>query len=388
MIRTGSISGRFSEEELENAIIELFVQQGYVHLDGEQVSRSSDDVLLKEDLESFLLTRYSDKHLTSVELQQIIQQIDLISPTPLYEANRKAFSLVTEGFIFSREDPTQLGLHIDFIDFENPQNNIFRVVSQLSIQGEKLRRPDVLIYINGLPVAIFEFKSAIEEGTTIYDAWEQITVRYTRDISRLLRYSFLAVISDGANTRMGSIFTPYQYFYSWNKINEEEKTQNGISALLTMIKGAFSKDRLLAILRDFVFYPDPNAVQQSAIVARYPQFFAANKMLQNIKEHMRPGGDGKGGTYFGATGSGKTYTMMFLTRMLALRDPDAFRNPTVLILVDREDLDSQVAELFVTASQFLHEKDVRSIESRKDLEQTLKDKPSGGVYITTIQKFC
>lgn len=154
-----------------------------------------------------------------------------------------------------------------------------------------------------------------------------------------------------------------------------------------MIEGAFAPERILRVLRDFIFYPD-DSKKNEAIVCRYPQFFAANKMLVNIKEHMRPEGDGKGGTYFGATGCGKTYTMLFLSRLIVQRDNETFNNPTIIILADREDLDTQTSELFVTATKYLHESDVRSIESRKDMEQTLKDRPSGGVYITTIQKFC
>ena len=143
----------------------------------------------------------------------------------------------------------------------------------------------------------------------------------------------------------------------------------------------------MAILRDFIFYPD-NSEKSEAIVCRYPQYFGAIKMLANIKRHLRPDGDGKGGTYCGATGCGKTYTMLFLSRLIAQRDNEVFHNPTIIILTDREDLDTQTSELFVTATKYLHESDVRSIESREDLERTLKNRPSGGVYITTIQKFC
>ncbi len=117
-------------------------------------------------------------------------------------------------------------------------------------------------------------------------------------------------------------------------------------------------------------------------------FFGARKMLDSILEHLRPEGDGKGGTYFGATGCGKTYTMLFLSRLIAQRGNEIFNNPTIIIPTDREDLDTQTSEFFVTATKYLHEEDVRSIESQDDMEQTLKNRPSGGVYITTIQKFC
>lgn len=377
--------GKFTEAELEKAIIELFKQQGYVYICGENMHRQYEDILLEDDLCSFLLTRYSD--LSEGELQKIINKILLIQSTPLYTGNKETFWLVNEGFDFQRDDITKIALHVDYIDYDHPEKNIFKVVNQYSVQGERLRRPDLLIFINGIPITICEFKSAINEDTTVFDAWEQITKRYTRDIPKLMKYCFLSVISDGANTKLGSIFTPYEYYYSWNKANETDTVANGISSLKTMIEGAFAPDRILAVLRDFVFYPD-DSQKNEAIVCRYPQYFAANKMLANIKEHMRPVGDGKGGTYFGATGCGKTYTMLFLARLIALRDNEAFNNPTIIILADREDLDTQTSELFVTATKYLHESDVRSIESRVDMEKTLRDRPSGGVYITTIQKFC
>lgn len=379
--------GKFTEAELEQAIIELFTAQGYTYVHGENIHRQYEDILLLDDLRSFLTARCAAENLSDVEIQKIINKLNLINATPLYIGNREAFWLVNEGFDLIRDDISKIALHVDYIDFDHPENNIFKVVNQYSVQGEHLRRPDLLVFINGIPIAICEFKTTIEEDTTIYDAWEQITIRYCRDIPKLMRYCFLSVISDGANTRMGSIFTPYQYYYSWNKANDTDKASNGISSLFTMIKGAFAKNRVLSLLRDFVFYPDDSA-ENEAIVCRYPQFFGAQRMLDSIRQHLRPEGDGKGGTYFGATGCGKTYTMLFLSRLIAQRDNEAFNNPTIIILTDREDLDTQTSELFVTATKYLHEEDVRSIESRDDMEKTLKGRPSGGVYITTIQKFC
>ena len=379
--------GKFTEAELEQAIIELFTVQGYTYVHGGNIHRQYEDILLLDDLRSFLTARYATENLSDVEIQKIINKLNLINATPLYIGNREAFWLVNEGVDLIRDDISKVALHVDYIDFDHPENNIFKVVNQYSVQGEHLRRPDLLVFINGIPVAICEFKTAIEEDTTIYDAWEQITIRYCRDIPKLMRYCFLSVISDGANTRMGSIFTPYQYYYSWNKANDTDRVSNGISSLFTMMKGAFAKNRILSLLRDFVFYPDDSA-ENEAIVCRYPQFFGAQRMLDSIRQHLRPEGDGKGGTYFGATGCGKTYTMLFLSRLIAQRDNEAFNNPTIIILTDREDLDTQTSELFVTATKYLHEEDVRSIESRDDMEKTLKNRPSGGIYITTIQKFC
>lgn len=375
---------KFTESQLEEAIIELFRTNGYDYANGETLHRKYDEVLLENDMKNFLSRRYQD--VTSLELEKIINKIKYVPNTPLYMGNREAFYLVNEGFNLIRDDADKEPIHIEYIDFENPENNIFKVVNQFTVQDVRERRPDTLLFVNGIPVAIFEFKTAIRETTTIYDAWKQITIRYNRDIPSLMKYAFLSVVSDGANTKLGSIFTPYEYYYSWNKANEDEKVANGISALLTMIHGAFSKERLISILRDFVYYPDSDQ-KETAIVTRYPQFFAAKKMLENIKEHLRPAGDGKGGTYFGATGSGKTNTMLFLSRLLGTHYRDIFQSPTVIILVDREDLSDQTSKLFESSKRYLKTENVKTIGSRAELKQELSMNKSGGVYITTIQKF-
>ena len=373
---------KFTESELEKSIIEFFQENGYEYLDGESIHRKYDEILLEDDLRKYLRRRYQS--VSPTEMEKIINKIKYVKNKPLYFGNRKTFLLINEGFDLVR-DNNKNALHIDYIDFENPKNNIFKVVNQYTVQDIRERRPDMLIFINGIPVAIFEYKSAIRETTTIYDAWKQINIRYNRDIPALMKYAFMSVISDGANTKLGSIFTPYEYYYAWNKVNEEEKVSNGISSLITMIHGAFSKERLIAILRDFIYYPD-SSDKELAVITRYPQFFAANKMLENIKNHLKPEGDGKGGTYFGATGSGKTNTMLFLSRMLGTHYRDTFKSPTIIILVDREDLNIQTSSLFEQSKRYL-KNDVKTIESRGELKKELTITNSGGVFITTIQKF-
>lgn len=381
--------GNFTEYDLENAIIQLFHEgEHYDYVHGDDIHRKLEDVIIIDDLKKYILSKYASYDLTPTEVNIIINKvIDVGSSSSLYSKSKETYYLVTEGFDLARENTTEVALHIDFIDFDMPKNNIFKVVNQFSVKGLSVRRPDLLIFINGIPICICEFKTAVKEDTTIYDAWKQVTVRYTRDIENLMKYCFLAVISDGANNRLGSIFTPYEFFYSWNKANDEEKVSNGISSLLSLIKGAFAKDRILAILRDFIYYPEIEEKEQE-IVCRYPQFFAANKMVENIKKHLKPFGDGKGGTYFGATGCGKTYTMLFLSKLLMQRYSSIFHNPTIIIITDREDLNNQARDVFAGAKRYLHDNDIRAFESRKDLRDTLLLKESGGVYITTIQKFC
>ena len=272
------LKDKFTEEELEQAIISLLEDQGYIYTSGENLHRKYEDVLLEDDLISYIEKRYSKENMTDLEKKTIINKLKNISSYPLYSGNKEAFLLVNEGFNLEREDKSKLALHVSYIDFDYPDNNTFRVVNQFTVKDKEHRRPDLLIFINGIPVAIFEFKTAIKEETTIHDAWEQIHKRYKRDIPSLLKYTFLSVISDGSNTRLGSIFTPYKFYYAWNKINDQETARDGISSLLTMLRGAFSKVRILSILRDFIFYPDDS--KEKVIVCRYPQFLQLLRCLK------------------------------------------------------------------------------------------------------------
>lgn len=375
----------FNEHALEMSIMELFKDEGYIHLNGSQIHRERTEVLLQEDLKQYLYNRYAKDGITPSEVDGILLMLRNISGT-LYEANKAFYKLLCDGFILNREDRTQKDIYIELIDFDTPENNIFKAVNQFEIEGinNQLRIPDGIVFVNGIPVVVLEFKSAVKENTTIMDAYKQLTVRYRRDIPEIFKYNAFIVISDGANNKYGSFFSPYDFFYAWRKINSEDKELDGISSLVTMVKGLFRKDRLLAVMKDFVYFPD-SSDKDIKIVCRYPQFFAANKLFENVKAHMRPDGDGKGGTYFGATGCGKSYTMLFLTRML-MKSPH-FHSPTILIITDRTDLDDQLSKQFIASKKYIGDETVVSIESRDKLREELQGRESGGVYLTTIQKF-
>ena len=306
----------FNEHSLEMSIMDLFQDEGYVYLNGEQIHRERSEVLLIDDLRKYLLNRYASEGLTPSEVDSIILRLRSISGT-IYEANKAVCKMVCDGFIFNREDHTKKDLYIELIDFDEPEKNVFKIVNQFEIEGinNQLRIPDGIVFINGIPVVVLEFKSAVKENTTIMDAYTQLTVRYRRDIPELFKYNAFVVISDGANNKYGSFFSPYDFFYAWRKIEADDKELDGINSLVTMVSGLFRKERLLAVIKDFVYFPD-SSDKDLKIVCRYPQYFAAVKLFKNIKAHLRPEGDGKGGTYFGATGCGKSYTMLFLTRML------------------------------------------------------------------------
>ena len=375
----------FNEHALEMSIMQLFKDEGYTYVSGDQIHRERTEVLLIDDLKQYLYNRYAKDGITPSEVDGIILSLRNISGT-IYEANKAVYKLISDGFIFNREDRTQKDIFIELIDFENADNNIFKVVNQFEIDGinNQRRIPDGIVFVNGIPVVVLEFKSAVKENTTIMDAYTQLTVRYRRDIPEIFKYNAFIVISDGANNKYGSFFSPYDFFYAWRKVEDGDVELDGINSLVTMIQGLFRKDRLLAVIKDFIYFPD-SSDKDLKIVCRYPQFFAANKLFNNIKEHIRPAGDGKGGTYFGATGCGKSYTMMFLTRMLM--KSKFFRSPTIIIITDRTDLDDQLSKQFVSSKKYIGDETVVSIDSREKLRQELQGRESGGVYLTTIQKF-
>ena len=376
----------FNEHALEMSIMELFQQEGYIYTNGEEINKEASDVILREDLRAYLRNRYAKDGITELEVESVIVKLTAANGFMLYDKNVNTYRLMTEGFSLKREDKKQPDLFIEPIDFENERKNTFRIVNQLEIQGDVKRIPDGIVYVNGLPVVVLEFKSAVKEDTTIMDAYRQLTVRYRRDIPELFKYNAFVVISDGVNNKYGSLFTPYEFFYSWRKVNSEDKPDDGINSLMTMVKGMFGKKRLLSILKDFVYMPD-SSKKESKMICRYPQFFATHILFNNILKHSRQheGGDGKGGTYFGATGCGKSLTMLFLTRML-MRSK-AFASPTIVLITDRTDLDVQLSEQFVQAKTFIGDECVIEVESREKLREYLKIKNSGGVFLTTIQKF-
>lgn len=375
----------FNEHALEMSIMELLKDEEYTYLNGNQIHRDRTEVLLVDDLKQYLYSRYASDGITPSEENSIILMLRNI-PGTIYEANKAVYKMICDGFIFNREDITQKDLYIELIDFDTPENNIFKVVNQFEIEGvnNQIRIPDSIVFVNGIPVVVLEFKSAVKENTTIMDAYKQLTVRYRRDIPELFKYNAFIVISDGASNKYGSFFSSYDFFYAWRKVNSEDKELDGINSLVTMIKGLFQKKRLLAVIKDFVYFPD-SSDKDLKIICRYPQFFATNKLYENIKAHMRPEGDGKGGTYFGATGCGKSYTMLFLTHMLM--KSTYFHSPTILLITDRTDLDDQLSKQFINSKNYIGDETVVSIESREKLRQELQDRESGGVYLTTIQKF-
>ena len=376
----------FNEHTLEIAIMELFEQQGYNHVNGETIHKEQTEVLLRDDLRMYLMDRYAHEGITPLEVERVMAKLTADNGAPLYQQNAQTYRLMTEGFAIKREDASLPDLFVEVIDFKDVDRNIFKVVNQLEIRGTERRIPDGIVYVNGLPVVVLEFKSAVKEDTTIMNAYTQLTVRYRRDVPNLFRYNAFIVISDGVNNKYGSLFADYDFFYTWRKVEQKDKPGEGINTLHSMMQGLFRRERLLSVMKDFVFFPD-NSKSELKVVCRYPQFFATHSLYDHILEHSHINvlGDGKGGTYFGATGCGKSLTMLFLTRVLMRSRHLA--SPTIVLITDRTDLDDQLSGLFLNAKQFIGDETVVNVETRKELGERLRGRRSGGVFLTTIQKF-
>ena len=399
---------KFTEEKLENAFTELLGQEGYPHHLGITIKRMPEEVLIEEDLQNFLLTQYNNQGLTTNEAKSIILQLKSLSASDLYESNKTFLKMLSDGFTLKRENRNDKDIYIQLIDYTGlnkhkqpaadklvevvaeaeekygKDNNIYKFVNQLEIIGSEKRIPDGIVYVNGLPLVVFEFKSAVREEATIFDAFNQLTVRYRRDIPELFKYNTFCVISDGVNNKAGSFFAPYDFFYAWRRVAGLAKDVDGIDSMFTLIQGMFHKNRLRDIIRNFIYIPD-SSKKDEKIVCRYPQYYAARSLYENIKKAQRPEGNGKGGTYFGATGCGKSFTMLYLTRLLM--KSEYFESPTIVLITDRTDLDDQLSGQFTNAKNFIGDNTVISVESRAQLRELLQGRQSGGVFLTTIHKF-
>lgn len=397
---------KFTEASLEKAFIALLANEGFSHQLGNTLVRSVEEVIIEEDLINYLLSKYASKQLTTNEAKSIALQLKTLPSSDLYESNKTIMRWLSDGFILKREDRNQKDIHIELIDYNGlevqlkssdldciaaepleaypPNYNIYKFVNQLEIVGTEKRIPDGIIYINGLPLVVFEFKSAIREEATVFNAFEQLTKRYRRDIPELFKYNAFCIISDGVNNKAGSFFAPYDFYYAWRRVAGLAKDVDGIDSMFTLVQGMLNQNRLRDIIRNFIYIPD-SSKKNEKIVCRYPQYYAAKRLYDNIKLAQKPNGDGKGGTYFGATGCGKSFTMLYLARLLM--KSEHFESPTIVMITDRTDLDDQLSGQFTNAKKFIGDNTVISVESRANLRELIQGRQSGGVFLTTIHKF-
>ncbi|MFD0931142.1 type I restriction endonuclease subunit R [Psychroflexus salinarum] len=369
-----------TEASIEQAAIDWLEDLGYTHKDGTVIEHRPNEVVLKPELKAFIQKAYS-------QLPNDMQDLAVAEFTnnvgaDLAHRNRSFHRKLTKGIDLDFEDAqgNEKAVHLYPIDFENPENNNFWAVNQFSITGKNRRRPDIIIYINGLPLVVFELKNWYNENTTIKEAHNQIQ-HYKKDIPLLFEYNALTVISDGNEAQHGMFSSGLEWFAPWKSINGRHTVDEDDFQMHTLLHGLFPKARLLNYIKNFIFHEDHNGTLIKK-GAKYHQFFGVNFAVEAALKSVRPFGDGRIGVIWHTQGSGKSISMAMYTGIL--RSLPALRNPTIVVQVDRSDLDMQLYENFVLAKDLVG--DVHHADSTQDLRKLLSA-GAGGVIFTTIEKF-
>ncbi len=389
-----------SESTFELATIERLEGLGYTHRHGSLVDRDPRDVVLYDSLRSSLATRYPE--LGAAELTAAVDRVTRPEGTDSLTRNRafhvdtviRGFELPLDRPMFVREAPGPVYnagpvtapaadanvAHIHPIDWDRPERNIFEVVNQLPISGLNDRRPDIIVFVNGLPLVLFELKNPYDQDCTLDGALNQIR-HYTVHVPRLFEFNAFCVGSDGADTRHGMWTAGDEHYAPWKSVDGVTVEPGRTGSMKALIEGLFPKDRLLAYIRDFIGFE----VDKSGIVkkgAKYHQFFAVRAAVLRTLAAFAPGADGRIGVVWHTTGSGKSLSMAFLVGIL--RREKALANPSFVIQVDRTDLDDQLHDQFVLLRHLVG--DVAHAESVEELRTLLRSE-GGEVVFTTIEKF-
>lgn len=367
------------EFHIEQAAIEWLKQIGYAYVPGGELNRDVRSVVLEDELQDFIKNKYPE--LPNEMVIEASKEFTNNAGADLDYRNRAFHLKLTKGIdITWKHKDQEKSLHVYPIDFENPENNTFTCVNQLEIVGRNRRIPDLLIYINGLPLIIFEFKNWFDYNTTENEAFNQIQ-HYKQDIPLLFEYNALTIITDGKTAQHGMFPAKMEWFAPWKSINGKDIVDDNDFQLHTLLHGLFAKDRLLNYLKYFIFFEDHNGklIKKGA---KYHQFFGVNFAVQKTKQAIKPIGDGRIGVIWHTQGSGKSISMGFYTGIL-LKLP-SLNNPTIILQVDRNDLDKQLHENFVLFKDLVGT--VKHAESTDELRRLL-DTNAGGVIFTTIEKF-
>lgn len=369
-----------TEASIEQATIDWLTDLGYTHKLGSSLPQNKTEVVLAEPLLQFIEKQYP--HIPQ-EIQRLaVAELSNNVGADLHHRNRDFHLKLTKGKEYAYEDADgqEKAVHIYPIDFENPENNEFWAVNQFSISGKNKRRPDIIIYINGLPLVVFELKNWYDDTTNLKEAHNQIG-HYIKDIPVLFEYNALTIISDGNEAQHGMYSSGMEWYAAWKSMDGVATVQDDDFQMHTMLFGLFPKDRLLNYIKNFIFHEDHNGTLIKK-GAKYHQFFGVVFAVEAAKKSVRPFGDGRIGVIWHTQGSGKSISMAMYTGIL--RSLPQLKNPTIIIQVDRSDLDIQLYENFVLAKDLVGE--VQHAESTDHLRRLLSV-GAGGVIFTTIEKF-
>ncbi len=379
---------QFLEDDLETATLEWLSDLGYETLhgpdiaeDGEYPERNSyAEVVLHNRLEEAL--RKINPHASTSSIERAIQLVTMIQSPNLIINNRNFQKYVTDGIDveYRTADGRNAVEKLWLFDFTNPENNQFLAVNQLTvIEGQHNKRPDVVVFVNGLPLVVIELKNSTDETAGITEAFHQLQT-YKSKIPSLFNYNAFLVVSDGINARAGSLTANEERFMMWRTTDGETIAPTSTPQLEILLRGMFQHGVLLDILRHFVVFQS-DGEHTYKIVAAYHQYYAVNKAVEQAKRAASDKGDRKIGVIWHTQGSGKSLSMVFFTGKLVLE----MNNPTVVVLTDRNDLDDQLYNTFSISSDLLRQTP-KQAESRKELKELLRVE-AGGIVFTTMQKF-
>ena len=382
---------KFFESEVEEATLEWLEGIGYqiafgpdIAHDGEKPERESyKDVILKGRLRSAVARMYPD--IPTDGLDELVSKVASLSLPDLVASNQELHRFLVSGvpITYSEKDRGEIVSDQPFLfDFDHPENNDWLAVNQFTIvEGDYERRPDIIIFVNGLPIAVIELKNPGDENATIWTAFQQIQT-YKAQISSLFRTNELAIISDGLEARFGSLTADRERYAPWRTIKGEDLAPASMPKLEVLIKGLFAKEHLLDYICHFIVFETEGGKTYKKI-AGYHQFHAVRSAVDSIVKASGAKGDHRGGVIWHTQGSGKSLTMAFFAGKIIVHPK--MENPTLVVLTDRNDLDDQLFGTFSRCHELLRQTPQQA-KDRGDLKKLLKV-ASGGVIFTTIQKF-
>jgi type I restriction enzyme R subunit len=375
-----------SENHIEQVVIQEFVNLGYEYVHGPTISpeglyqeREYHEVVLKQRLQAAIAKHNSN---IPAEAQEEALKKVLRSDSPsLFQNNYTFHKYLTDGVeVEYRKGDRIAGDKVWLLDYTNPNNNEFLVVNQFTIIEDNVnKRPDVILFINGLPLVVIELKNAADENADVHSAFNQLQT-YKKAIPTLFQYNALLIVSDGWDALYGSLTSPKQFFVPWKSIDGKLIADENIPQVEVLMKGMLNKSVLPDLIRYFTLF-HKNKEQITKIVPRYHQYFAVNKAVETTKRATAEHGDQRAGVIWHTQGSGKSLSMVFYAGKLVL----ALNNPTLVVLTDRNDLDDQLFDTFSLSQDVLRQTPVQAV-NRDDLKRLLSVS-SGGIVFTTIQKF-
>lgn len=373
-------SSRINEDWFEQVVVEHLVDSlGYDHLYGPDVRRSSDDyrdVFLPDVLPDALAR--INKGLPSAAIDEAILKISNVEGGTLEQRNETFNDYLQSGvevrYFDGEQDRDEI---VRLLDFDDPGNNDFHVVNQWTFVEYSEKRPDVIVFVNGMPLVMFELKSPSREETDASDAYKQLR-QYMRQIPSMFVPNVFCVMSDMSETRVGTITADEDRFVAWKSV-DGDYSETKAATWKTMLDGMLPKERLLDIVRNFVCFNDSND-RIVKILAAYHQYFGVRKAIERATKAVE--GDGKIGVFWHTQGSGKSLSMVFFAHLLQ----SGLDSPTIVVITDRNDLDDQLYGQFGRCSAFLRQTPVQA-ESRKDLKDLLEGREANGIIFTTMQKF-